>query len=35
MKMQFNLEDMSVKERDTQIINNLSRMEKKGIFDKY
>jgi len=35
MKMQFDLENMSVKERDTHIINNLSKMEKKGIFDKY
>ena len=35
MKIQFDLEDMPVKERDAHIINNLSKMEKSGNFDKH
>ena len=34
MKMQFELEDMPLKERDDYIINNLSKMEKSGDFDR-
>ncbi len=33
MKMQFNLEDMSLEERDFNIINNLKKMEAQGSFD--
>ena len=33
MKMQFDLEDMPLKERDSNIINNLYKMEKSGNFD--
>ena len=33
MKMQFDLEDMPLKERDNSIINNLYKMEEKGNFD--
>ena len=32
IKMQFNLENLSLKERDESIINNLSEMEKSGSF---
>jgi hypothetical protein len=32
MKMQFDLENMSLKDRDDQIINKLSQMEKSGKF---
>ena len=32
IKMQFNFENMSLKERDKNIINNLSEMEKSGSF---
>ena len=32
MKMQFSFEKMSIKERDKNIINNLSEMEKNGLF---
>ena len=32
MKMQFSFEKMSIKERDKNIINNLSEMEKSGSF---
>ena len=32
MKMQFDLENMPLKDRDNQIINKLSEMEKKGTF---
>ena len=34
MKMQFDLEDMPLKERDNSIINNLYKMEEKGNFDR-
>ena len=34
MKMQFDLEDMPLKERDNNIMNNLSEMEKSGNFDR-
>ena len=34
MKMQFELEDMPLKERDDYIINNLSKMEKSGDFER-
>jgi phenylpropionate dioxygenase-like ring-hydroxylating dioxygenase large terminal subunit len=34
MKMQFDLEDMPLKERDNNIINNLHEMEKSGNFDR-
>ena len=33
MKMQFELEDMPLKERDNSIINNLQEMEERGNFD--
>ena len=33
MKMQFDLEDMPLKERDNTIMNNLHKMEEKGSFD--
>ena len=33
MKMQFDLEDMPLKERDNSIMNNLHKMEEKGNFD--
>ena len=33
MKMQFDLEDMPLKERDNNIINNLHKMEERGNFD--
>ena len=33
MKMQFDLEDLSLKERDINIIKNLREMEKRGNFD--
>ena len=32
MKMQFDLENMPLKDRDSQIINKLSEMEKNGTF---
>ena len=32
IKMQFNFENMPLKERDKNIINNLSEMEKSGSF---
>ncbi len=32
MKMQFDLENMPLKDRDNQIINKLSEMEKSGEF---
>jgi hypothetical protein len=32
IKMQFNFENMPLKERDKHIINNLSEMEKSGSF---
>ena len=34
MKMQFDLEDMPLKERDNNIMNNLHEMEKSGNFDR-
>jgi len=34
MKMQFDLEDMPLKDRDSNIIKNLSEMEKSGNFDR-
>ena len=34
MKMQFDLDDMPLKDRDNSIIKNLSEMEKSGNFDK-
>ncbi len=34
MKMQFDLEEMSLKDRDNHIIKNLSEMEKSGNFDR-
>ena len=34
MKMQFDLEDISLKERDNSIIKNLHKMEKSGNFDR-
>jgi len=34
MKMQFDLEDMPLKKRDSHIIKNLSEMEKSGNFDR-
>jgi phenylpropionate dioxygenase-like ring-hydroxylating dioxygenase large terminal subunit len=34
MEMQFDLEDMPLKERDNNIINNLQKMEERGSFDK-
>ena len=34
MKMQFDAEKMSIKDRDNHIINKLSNMEKKGHFEK-
>ena len=34
MKMQFDLEDISLKERDISIIKNLHKMEKSGNFDR-
>ena len=33
MKMQFDLENMPLKERDSAIINNLHKMEERGNFD--
>ena len=33
MKMQFDLEDMPLKERDKNIMNNLHEMEERGIFE--
>ena len=33
MKMQFDLENMALKERDSTIINNLHKMEERGNFD--
>ncbi|MBD1149628.1 aromatic ring-hydroxylating dioxygenase subunit alpha, partial [Pelagibacterales bacterium SAG-MED27] len=33
MNMQFNLEDMPLKERDNSIINNLQEMEARGNFE--
>ena len=33
MKMQFELENMPLKERDKKIINNLKKMEERGNFD--
>ena len=33
MKMQFELEDMPLKERDNKIINKLQEMEERGNFD--
>ena len=33
MKMQFELEDMPLKERDANIISNLNKMEERGSFD--
>jgi nitrite reductase/ring-hydroxylating ferredoxin subunit len=33
MKMQFDVEDMPLKERDNNIINNLHKMEERGNFD--
>ena len=33
MKMQFDLEDMPLKERDNSIMNNLHKMEERGSFD--
>jgi hypothetical protein len=33
MKMQFELEDMPLKERDNNIISNLHKMEEIGNFD--
>jgi hypothetical protein len=33
MKMQFELEDMPIKERDANIISNLNKMEERGSFD--
>ena len=33
MKMQFELEDMPLKERDDNIISNLNKMEERGSFD--
>jgi hypothetical protein len=33
MKMQFNLENMPLKDRDNNIVKNLSEMEKSGNFD--
>ena len=32
MKMQFDTEKMSIKDRDNHIINKLSKMEKNGAF---
>jgi hypothetical protein len=34
MNMQFDLEDMPLKERDNNIIKNLQKMEKEGNFDR-
>jgi len=34
MEMQFDLEDMPLKERDNSIINNLQEMEERGSFDR-
>jgi hypothetical protein len=34
MNMQFDLEDMPLKERDNNIIKNLYKMEKEGNFDR-
>jgi hypothetical protein len=33
MSMQFNLEDMPLKDRDNNIIKNLQEMEARGNFD--
>jgi hypothetical protein len=33
MNMQFNLEDMPLKERDNNIIKNLQQMEARGSFE--
>ena len=33
MEMQFELEDMPLKDRDKNIINNLHKMEERGNFD--
>ena len=34
MKMQFASEDMPLKERDNNIINNLRKMEERGNFER-
>ena len=34
MKMQFDLEDMPLKERDNSIMNNLYKMEERGNFER-
>ena len=34
MDMQFDLENMPLKERDNNIIKNLQKMEKEGNFDR-
>ena len=34
IKMQFNVENMSLKERDDHIVNSLHKMEKSGDFDR-